>query len=374
MALGRKFPGFARLPRQPLLRHLLVALLGGIVLYFYSSSVGQFSDFQLAEIGAYAIVLVGLTVLIGLNGQVSLGHGAFMAIGGYSAALVLKHQQFPLVVVFLIAIGVSAFVGGIFGIAAARLRGPYLAGITLSLAIALPEVFVHFESVFKGEQGIIVNPLAPPAWAGPTFTPERWLAWISLFAALIIMVLVANLMRGRFGRAFRAVRDDEIAASVAGIHVAKTQILAFVVSAACAGLGGSLLALGNGLVSPAGYSLLLSLSLLTGVVVGGLGSIVGAIWGAIILVYLNQWVTDAAKSLHFSPTAGANMSNAAYGVLLILVMILFPEGIQGGLRRLGHIVKGDGPQAAKQPKPARLLDALTGRSSISKQPQGVIDP
>ncbi|MHB1785115.1 MAG: branched-chain amino acid ABC transporter permease, partial [Acidimicrobiales bacterium] len=278
-------PAWVRLPRQPLLRHLLVALVGGVILYFYSSSVGQFSDFQLAEIGAYAIVLGGLTLLIGLNGQVSLGHGAFMAIGAYTAALIFKHQKLPLVVVFVIAIAVSAAIGALFGLAAARLRGPYLAGITLSLAIALPQVFVHFSSVFQGEQGLIVNPLIPPTSLGATFTPERYLAWISLLAALITLVVLANLMRGRYGRAFKAVRDDEIAASVVGVHVARTQILAFVISAACAGLGGVLLALGNGLVSPAGYSLLLSLSLLTGVVVGGLGSVTGAIWGAIILVY-----------------------------------------------------------------------------------------
>lgn len=366
-------PTWAHLPRQPLLRHLSVAAVGGVILYFYSSAVGQFSDFQLSEIGAYAIVLSGLTLLIGLNGQVSLGHGAFMAIGAYTAALIFNHQKFPLVVVFVLAIAVSAAIGAIFGLAAARLRGPYLAGITLSLAIALPEVFVHYSSVFKGEQGLIVNPLLPSASLGTTFTPERYLAWISLFAALVTLIALANLMQGRYGRAFKAVRDDEIAAAVVGIHVARTQILAFVISAACAGLGGVLLALGNGLVSPAGYSLLLSLSLLTGVVVGGLGTITGAIWGAIILVYLNQWATAVSKSLHFSPTAGANISNAAYGVLLILVMVLFPEGIQGGLRRLGALVRRRAHPMA-QPESVRPSQVSNGRSSTTKQPtQGVVD-
>lgn len=334
----RRPPEWLRLPRQTLLRHALLAAVVGVLVFWLSDNVGAFTDLQLSNVGAYAIALAGLTVLTGHNGQLSLGHGAFIAIGAYTTALVLEHTSLPIIVVLLAATGVSAVAGAIVGVAAARLRGPYLAGATLALAVALPSVAVKWSSIFGGEQGITVNPLAPPQSLGLSFPPERWVAWLSLLTALVVLVLLANLLRSRVGRSFRAVRDDEISASLAGVHVARTQVLAFVVSAACAGLAGAFFAFNVQLVAPAGFPLALSIALVTGIVVGGIGSLVGAVWGALLLVYLNQEATDLAKHFHISAATGANWALLAYGVLLIAVMLLFPDGIQGGVRRLWRLV------------------------------------
>ncbi|HEX6475767.1 MAG TPA: branched-chain amino acid ABC transporter permease [Acidimicrobiales bacterium] len=336
--INRRPPDWVRLPRQTLLRHLLLAAVVGVLVFWLSDNVGSFTDLQLSNIAAYTIALAGLCVLTGHNGQLSLGHGAFIAIGAYTTALILEHTSLPIIVVLFAAIGVSAVAGAILGVAAARLRGPYLAGATLALAVALPSVAIKWSSIFGGEQGITVNPLAPPPSLGLSFPPERWVAWLALLTALIVLVLLANLLRSRVGRSFRAVRDDEIAASLAGVHVARTQVLAFVVSAACAGLAGAFFAFNVQLVAPAGFPLSLSIALVTGIVVGGINSLVGAVWGGILLVYLNQEATDLAKHFHISAATGANWALLAYGVLLIAVMLVFPDGIQGGIRRLGRLV------------------------------------
>lgn len=329
------WPGWLRLPTQPLLRHVGIAVVAGAALFLLSDNISAFRDSQLTSVAIFTIALGGLTLLTGLNGQLSLGHGALMAIGAYSTAMLFKHTSLPLGVVIVLSIAITALAGVAIGAAAARLRGPYLAGATLALAVALPELATKYASVFGGEQGLTVNPLTPPASLGVNFTPERWLSWIAILCALVTLVLLANLITSRVGRTFRAVRDDEIAASLAGLHVARTQVLAFVISSACAGLAGCLFALNLNLAAPAEFPLALSIQLLTGIVIGGLGSLAGSVWGAIILVYLGTEITNFAKGANLSGAIGANLSIAIYGGLLIVVMLAFPEGIQGALRRLG---------------------------------------
>jgi branched-chain amino acid transport system permease protein len=186
-----------------------------------------------------------------------------------------------------------------------------------------------------------VNPLTPPASLGLSFPPERWVAWLSLLTALIVLVLLANLLRSRVGRSFRAVRDDEIAASLCGLHVARTQTMAFVISAACAGLGGGMLTVVLQLAQPGAFPLQLSLSLLTAVVLGGLGSLVGAIWGAAVLVLLPGWTNSIAHSFSLSTNVSANLPLAIYGVVLIGAMLVWPSGIQGGVRALARNLRLD---------------------------------
>jgi branched-chain amino acid transport system permease protein len=316
-----------------LLRHLGLAILGALVLAVLTTRVGQFRDFQIAEVAAYVAAVAGLTVLIGQSGQVSIGHGAFMAIGAYTGALILLHLHWPVVLVFAAGAALAAVAGGIVGIAAARLRGPYLAGATLMLAVALPSVADKYQSVFGGDQGLSVA-IVTPTWLGATFPAERWVAWVSCAAALITLVLLANLGRSRIGRSWRAVRDNEIAASLSGLNVARMQILAFVISSACAGLGGTLLAIVTSIASPGAFTLTLSIGVLTAAIIGGLGSLAGAIWGSLVLVFLPTYVTDVATSHGLSSSAGSNVPIVVYGVVLILVMMLFPSGIQGGIRRL----------------------------------------
>jgi branched-chain amino acid transport system permease protein len=339
-----------------LARHLAAAICVALVLVALSVRLGSYRDYQLAEVAAYVVAVAGLTLLIGLSGQISIGNGAFMAIGGYAGALLLLHLGWPLELVFAASAVVAALAGAIVGIAAARLRGPYLAGATLMLAVALPSVADQYAGVFGGDQGLSVT-ITTPAFLGPTFPPTRWLAWLTCATALIVLVLLANLGRSRIGRSWRAVRDDEVAAALSGLNVARLRVLAFVVSAACAGLGGALLAVVTGIVSPGAYTLTLSIGLLTAAVLGGLGSLPGAVWGSLLLVLVPTYLTNVANSHGLSGAASSSVPIAAYGVVLIVVMLLFPAGIQGGLRRLF------GPAA---PAAAVPINALRRRRPASE--------
>jgi branched-chain amino acid transport system permease protein len=319
-----------------LLRHLAIAVVVAVLLGLLSVAIGAYRDYQLAEVAAMVIAVAGLSVLIGQSGQISIGNGAFMAVGGYAGALIFLHLQWPLAAIIIVATLIAAAVGAIFGLAAARLRGPYLAGATLMLAVALPFIATRFASVLGGDQGLGFF-VSVPNFLGANFALTRWQAWLNCGVALIGLVLLANLARSRVGRSWRAIRDDEIAAALAGLNVARLQILAFTVSAACAGLGGVLLAMWEGTVSPDLFTLSLSIQLLTAAVLGGLGSLPGAVWGSALLVLVPAYLEDVAVSHSFlSQTTSAYVPVVAYGVVLIVVMLAFPGGIQGALGRIAR--------------------------------------
>jgi branched-chain amino acid transport system permease protein len=318
-----------------LLRHLAAAAAIAVALALLSVWLTPFRDYQLAEIGCYVTAVAGLTMLVGQSGQISLGHGAFLAIGAYTAALLQVHLHWPLAALLVASAVTAAASGAAVGAAAARLRGPYLAGATLMLAVALPSLAIRYTGLFGGDQGLTVTGNVP-AFLGPSFPLTRWQAWLSCGCALIVAVGLANLARSRVGRAWRAVADDEVAAALAGLNVARLRVLAFVISAACAGLAGALLAVTTSIVSPGAFTLTLSIALLTAAVLGGLGRLPGAVWGSAVLVLVPTYVTDVAASHGLSSSAGSNIPVAAYGVVLILVMLLFPDGLQGALDRLAH--------------------------------------
>jgi len=190
----------------------------------------------------------------------------------------------------------------------------------------------HYNKDFGGDQGLDVLATVP-GFLGPAFPLTRWIAWLTCAFALVALVLLANLAHSRVGRSWRALRDDEVAASLAGLNVGRLQVLAFVVSAACAGLGGALLATWAASASPGEFSLTLSIGLLTAVVLGGLGSLPGALWGSLVLVLVPGYLTNLGASHGLSGGASASVPIAVYGIVLILVMLLFPAGIQGGIRR-----------------------------------------
>jgi branched-chain amino acid transport system permease protein len=323
-----------RAPSATLGRSLSIVIGAGLILFLASEALGPFEDLQLANGAYFFVVLAGLTVLTGLSGQISLGHGALMAVGAYTVALLIGNEHWPLVPALLGAVLVSMIVGIAVGAAASRLRGPYLAGATLAFAIGLPALADRYTSTFGGENGLTINPPTPPSWLGANFSVERWEAWIACAGALVVLFVMNNLVHSGIGRAFRAVRDDEIAASLCGLHVGRVQTVAFVVSAACAGLGGGLLAVVLQLAAPGAFQLALSLSLFTAIVLGGLGSLVGAIWGAALLVLLPTWTNDLARSFSLSTNVSNNLPLAIYGSVLIAAMLLWPGGIQGGVRAL----------------------------------------
>jgi branched-chain amino acid transport system permease protein len=304
------------------------------VLWLLTELLGQYNELQLATGAYYFMVLAGLTVLIGINGQLSVGHGGLMAVGAYTVALLVGTDGWALFPALVASVVTTSVVGIAVGAAATRLRGPYLAGVTLALAVGLPGIAEKFSSTFGGDNGLTINPPVAPSSFGSNFPLERWEAWVACVGALVVFFVLYNLLHSGTGRALRAVRDDEISASLCGLHVARTQTLTFTISAACAGLGGGMLTVVLQLASPGAFPLELSLSLLTAVVLGGLGSLTGAIWGAVILVLLPGWSTDIAHSFSLSQNISANLQLGIYGVVLILAMVVWPGGIQGGVRAL----------------------------------------
>jgi branched-chain amino acid transport system permease protein len=348
--------------RSTLVRHGLVFLGLAVVLLVLTSFVfDSYTNYNVSEVAIYAISAAGLTVLTGINGQVSLGHGALMMIGAYTTSVLLtRHPGLPLVLMLVASTATTGIAGAIVGLAGARLRGPYLAGATLALAVALPQVPSHFASVFGGNQGLSVAAPTPPAFLGTSFAPEQWLAWITLAAALITFFVLANLVRSGTGQRFRMVRDNEVAARLSGVDVARTQVLAFVVSAACAGLAGSLFAYWVTVTSPSGFTLNLSLSLLTAIVIGGLGSLSGAVLGSFILVYLPVWTGGFASSLNLSSNVANNVPLAIYGIVLIVAILVFPRGVAGGVASIVRGVisalrssRGTGPLPAAPEAPSQ---------------------
>ena len=345
---------FVRPPRQPLLRHLLIAVAGGVVLYFVTARLSAYNDYQVGEIAAYVVALAGLSLLTGANGQISLGHGGFMAVGAYTLGLFMTHTGTNFVLELAAAIGVAAVAGVVIGLPATRLKGPYLAGMTLLFALAVPSIADKWPATFGGDQGLTVSAPTAPGSLGQ----EEWLAWIQILCALVVLVLLANLLWSRYGRSFRAVRDDEIAASLAGIHVARTKVMAFAISAGCAGLGGALYALSTGVVNTGQFPLTLSIQLLAAMVLGGTGTLIGMVWGGILLVYLPQWSTSLSSDFNLGSGASAYLATIIFGLVLIVAMLAAPNGIQGGLRWLwAHRPRpGSGGRAAPAPIPLSAGD------------------
>jgi len=358
--------------RTTLTRHLLVTGLGLLVLVLVVESVDDFRAVQLTEMAYLATAAGGLTVLTGLNGQISLGHGALMAIGAYTAALLLPDDSvFPLAVVILAATAVTTAVGVLIGAAAARLRGPYLAGATLALAVAVPGIALHFRDTLGGEQGLRLRVPDAPGWVldtaffitGHDLTPSKYIAYVAWLTLVVVFLLLANLGRSRVGRRWRAVRDDEVAAELAGIHLGRARVSAFVVSAAAAGAAGAVLALAVRLTAPTGFTLTLSLSLLTAVVLGGLGSLTGALVGAALLTFLPSVITDAGTSAGLDDISAAELAPLVYGLVMILVILLAPRGLVGSLALAWHRLRQR--RTAPPSDPTTPPDAAPSRAPVA---------
>jgi branched-chain amino acid transport system permease protein len=323
--------------RGTLLRHAVLGLAfviaAGPVIWGLDS-INGFLVYQLSSVTYIAIAAAGLTVLTGLNGQLSLGHGALMAIGAYTTALLLKaNTDLNPAIVMAVSVVVTAVGSILVGAAAARLRGPYLAGATLGLAVGLPGVAVRFSNVFGGDAGLNVQGLSSPD-ALSSVPPEVWVAWIGLIPAALTFILLANLVQTRYGRDFRAIREDEVASSLHGIRVAQTQVVAFVLSGACAGLAGSLLAYTINGAAPGSFPLTLSLLLLAAIVIGGIGTLPGAVWGALVIVFIPDWISSLNETIHLPGTIRDQLPLALFGGVFIVAMLVFPHGIQGGVQRL----------------------------------------
>jgi ABC-type branched-subunit amino acid transport system permease subunit len=446
-----------RLPGARLVSHLLFALAVWLLMTWVVNSVDPLMNYYIALVAMYATAMFGMVILVGMSGQVSLGNGALMAIGAYSFALTsLNWQTVPLIGVpmngwwAMVFAGIGGVVFGlIIGGLAARLKGPYLAGLTLGIAVGIPAIANRFPDLFGGENGLMLtvpypeggyvpldagleqtfvdtlptsqegasafpsagasaapSPLAsgdllttdnfPSAGASAAPSPlasgdllttdnfpsagasaspgdlltasnfpsadaasgapdltgvgtggdvtgggldvgfvlEKWQATLAILVACIVLFLALNLVRGRQGRLWRAVRDDPVAAAVSGISPSGAKVSAFVISSLFAALAGGVFAQILAYVGPGAYSLGLSLSLLVGVVLGGRSSLLGAVIGAVLLVWLPQFVLNVSNDRGWSEQITNNMPNLLYGLLVVLVVLVAPGGIVGSVQAL----------------------------------------
>ena len=282
--------------------------------------VSNFRLFQFTQVGIHAIALLGLNMLTGYNGQISLGHGAFYALGAYTTAIMIDRWQLPYPVT-IVAAGVLCLVAGfLFGIPALRLEGLYLALATFALALAVPQILKYFEEWTGGSQGIVLSKPKPP-WGLP-LSPDQWLYVFTLAILIVLFVLAHNLLGGRTGRAIVAIRDNHIAAEAMGINTALYKSLTFGVSAGYTGVAGALSAIAIAFVAPDSFNIFLSITFLVGVVVGGLASVAGAVFGALFIQFVPNWAQEISKAAPW----------AIYGLMLILFMYGMPRGIAGTLR------------------------------------------
>jgi branched-chain amino acid transport system permease protein len=305
--------------------HIPLFILGGVVLYFLSGIVDELRVYQGATIAVYVIAISSIILLTGYSGQVSLGHGALMAVGAYAAAVLRIEFNVPIILCFAAAVLAAAVGGALLGAAAARLSGPYLAGTTLALAVGLPSLANQF-TVLGGEQGLLFDVGFPPLALGEEFTQYKWFFWIAALAALISMWSVSNILNSAYGRSWRAGRANEVAAQLAGINKARSKVLAFTISAGIAGLAGALLAMTIGTVSPSAFPLALSFSLLTGAVLSGISTLGGVIIGAVVLVAIPEIADVVAHRLGSSESVTTNLPGLIVSGLLILTVLFVPNG------------------------------------------------
>ena len=303
---------------------IITFIFFGFILFLISNRLDELRVYQGATVAVYAIGIASLILLIGYSGQVSLGHGAFLAIGGFAAALARIQFEAPIWLTFVVAVLAAAIGGALLGLAAARLSGPYLAGTTLALAIGLPSIANQF-SIFGGEQGLSFDIGLPPASLGEDFTQYKWYFWISWTVALITLYWLRNILNSRYGRGWRAVRSNDVAAELAGIHVGRNKVLAFTISAGLAGLAGALLAMTISLASPGVFPLALSFSLATGAVLSGVTTLGGIMIGSVTLVAIPE-IALAIANRYGSETITTNLPGLLVSALLILTVLFVPNG------------------------------------------------
>ena len=293
--------------------------IGAVALPFL---VSNYRVFQFNMVLVYTIVLLGLNMLTGYNGQISLGHGAFYAIGAYVAAILMDRFGWPYWATLPVA-GVVCFISGfLFGLPATRLRGHYLALATFALAVAMPQIlkYKHIEQWTGGVQGIVIIKPDPPF--GLKVTPDQWLYLFTLAILVVMFVIGWNLLRGRVGRAMVAIRDQPIAAEAMGVNSALVKTLTFGVSALYTGVAGALGAIVVQFVAPDSFTAGLSINFLIGIVIGGIASISGALYGALFIQFVPNFADQISKAAPW----------AIYGVFLLVFIYAMPTGVAGFIR------------------------------------------
>jgi branched-chain amino acid transport system permease protein len=298
------------------------AAAAALVLALLPFTLSGYHQALAAQVAVFFVAILGLNVLTGYTGQISIGHGAFMAIGGYTTAVLSRDHHMSLVLTMVIAFAVCFLCGLLVGLPALRLSGVYLALATFALAVSVPQIPLKFSKYLGGSGGV----------QSAKTVGHLWLYGASWTAAAILFVLASLILRGRTGRAFRAIRDSEVAATSSGVELPVYKTLAFGVSAAFAGVAGSLFVMGtNGFAQPSEFSILLSLQILVGAAVAGLGSLSGVLAGAAFVGLLPTISSDV-------PVIGSTHGqDVVFGALVIAVMLLLPTGVAGLVPRLRRL-------------------------------------
>ena len=319
-------------------KNMIRALFFALAILLIGTFLDPYNQSQLSVALIIFIAVLSITLLTGASGQISLGQGALMAVGGYASALLILNVNLNLWVAIPLALLVSAFAGLLLGVTAARLSGPYLAGTTLVIALAIPSLANRFESVFAGEIGFSVDFGNPPHWLDNLIGEvgiEKWQLIVTIIFATIALFFALNILNTRTGRSWRALRDHDIAASLQGVNVGRSRIFIFMVTSAFAGMAGALYGL-RGIVSPSVYAVSLSLSLLTAAILGGIRNISGAMIGSVIIVFLPDWI-EAVTSRFSVPTRISDYLPALItGLLLVATVVLSPGGLSGSIHHKKH--------------------------------------
>lgn len=301
--------------------------------------VSNYRLFLVSTMIIASIAVLGLNLLTGFNGQISLGHSAFYAVGAYTAAILMDKLDWPYWATLPAAAIMSFIVGYLFGLPALRLEGHYLALATFALALSVPQILKYkwLEDLTGGVQGIVLS--KPEVPFGLPLSDDQWLFYYCLIVMLILYWAAANLLKSRSGRAMMAIRDYHIAADTMGIDTSLYKAVTFGISAAYTGIAGALSASAIAFVAPDSFNFFLSIKFLIGLVVGGVGSLAGSVVGGIFYVLVDN--SAQALSTYIKSDLGLQFDLSAYtvfGVLLILLMYLMPTGVVGGfyglMRRL----------------------------------------
>lgn len=319
--LVRGTPEYQRLVRAG----LVVAVAVVIALPFVTTGFRTF-QFTLAII--WAIAVLGLNLLTGYSGQISLGHSAFFGLGAYTAAILIVDHEWPYLFALPVAAVICFVAGFLIGIPALRLQGLYLALMTLGLAIAFPPILRRFESITGGVQGknIRSSTMAAPDWM--PFSNDQYLYFLVLVVAVVLFILARNLVYSRVGRSLTALRDNEIPATTMGIYPARYKTLVFAISAMYAGIAGVLYAYVIRFVAPTSFLLTMAITLLAAMVVGGLATIHGAIFGGIFIQFVPFYAEEINQGL----------TEFVFGSIIIAIMLLMPGGFMEGFRRIRNLV------------------------------------
>ena len=318
-------------------------IFGWYIPQFYESS----TTYLWAEAFYIGIAAMGLNLLTGYNGQVSIGHGAFFGFGMYTTAILMESHNWPFVATLPVAAVISFGVGVLIGFPALRVKGLYLALVTLGLAVLFPQLtnrFVPHDLCPTCGTSLVGElpraKLAPPSWA-PNFigANDQWAYYATLAIAVIGIVVLTLLVRSRFGRALIAVRDHEAAAETVGINIAQVKVIAFATSALYAGVAGSCFVLVKRLATATSVSIFqLSIEFLVAVVVGGTATVLGPFIGGVLVVFSGRWISESFPNkilfLHINDSVKNLLSPAIFGIGLILLMYVLPDGIVGGGRRI----------------------------------------